>query len=203
MRRTLLAAACLLATQLANAGAIDKLQRFLDSTRTVRADFTQTVVARNGRKPQVSSGVMVISRPGRFRWQIDKPYEQLLVGDGEKIWIHDPDLRQVTVRKAGPTLGGTPAALLAGDSRIERDFTLREAGELNGLDWVEAVPKVADSGFEKVSLGFSGEDLRAMILLDSLGQSSSLVFSHVEHNPQLAPSLFRFTPPANTDVIGD
>lgn len=202
MRRTLLAA-CLFATQLANAGAIDKLQRFLDSTRTVRADFTQTVVARNGRKPQVSSGVMVISRPGRFRWQIDKPYEQLLVGDGEKIWIHDPDLRQVTVRKAGPTLGGTPAALLAGDSRIERDFTLREAGELNGLEWVEAVPKVADSGFEKVSLGFSGEDLRAMILLDSLGQSSSLVFSHVEHNPQLAPSLFRFTPPANTDVIGD
>ena len=202
MRRTLLAA-CLFATQLANAGAIDKLQRFLDSTRTVRADFTQTVVARNGRKPQVSSGVMVISRPGRFRWQIDKPYEQLLVGDGEKIWIHDPDLRQVTVRKAGPTLGGTPAALLAGDSRIERDFTLREAGELNGLDWVEAVPKVADSGFEKVSLGFSGEELRAMILLDSLGQSSSLVFSHVEHNPQLAPSLFRFTPPANTDVIGD
>ncbi|MCB1932466.1 MAG: outer membrane lipoprotein chaperone LolA [Candidatus Accumulibacter sp.] len=202
MRRTLLAA-CLFATQLANAGAIDKLQRFLDSTRTVRADFTQTVIARNGRKPQVSSGVMVISRPGRFRWQIDKPYEQLLVGDGEKIWIHDPDLRQVTVRKAGPTLGGTPAALLAGDSRIERDFTLREAGELNGLEWVEAVPKVADSGFEKVSLGFSGEDLRAMILLDSLGQSSSLVFSHVEHNPQLAPSLFRFTPPANTDVIGD
>ena len=202
MRRTLLAA-CLFATQLANAGAIDKLQRFLDSTRTVRADFTQTVIARNGRKPQVSSGVMVISRPGRFRWQIDKPYEQLLVGDGEKIWIHDPDLRQVTVRKAGPTLGGTPAALLAGDSRIERDFTLREAGELNGLEWVEAVPKVADSGFEKVSLGFSGEELRAMILLDSLGQSSSLVFSHVEHNPQLAPSLFRFTPPANTDVIGD
>lgn len=203
IRRTCLAVACLLAAHLANAGAIDKLHQFLDSTRTVRADFTQTVVGRSGRKPQVSSGVMVISRPGKFRWQIDKPYAQLLVGDGEKIWIHDPDLRQVTVRKAGPTLGGTPAALLAGDSTIEKDFTLREAGELNGLVWVEAVPKAADSGFEKVSLGFSGDELRAMILLDSLGQSSSLVFAHVERNPQLAPSLFRFTPPANTDVIGD
>jgi chaperone LolA len=90
------------ATQLANAAAIDKLHQFLDSTRTVRADFSQTVVARNGRQGQVSSGVMIISRPGKFRWQIDKPYAQLLVGDGEKIWIHDPDLRQVTVRKAGP-----------------------------------------------------------------------------------------------------
>jgi outer membrane lipoprotein carrier protein len=146
---------------------------------------------------------MIISRPGKFRWQIDKPYAQLLVGDGEKIWIHDPDLRQVTVRKAGPTLGGTPAALLAGDSRIEKDFSLREAGERDGLEWVEAIPKAPDSGFEKVSLGFAGDELRAMILLDSLGQTSSLVFAGIERNPQLAPSLFRFTPPANTDVIGE
>ena len=130
--RSLCAGACLLVAQLANAGAIDKLHQFLESTRTVRADFAQTVVARNGRQGQVSSGVMIISRPGKFRWQIDKPYAQLLVGDGEKIWIHDPDLRQVTVRKAGPTLGGTPAALLAGDSRIEKDFSLREAGEREG-----------------------------------------------------------------------
>ena len=201
--RSLCAGACLLVAQLANAGAIDKLHQFLESTRTLRADFAQTVVARNGRQGQVSSGVMIISRPGKFRWQIDKPYAQLLVGDGEKIWIHDPDLRQVTVRKAGPTLGGTPAALLAGDSRIEKDFSLREAGERDGLEWVEAVPKAADSGFEKVSLGFAGDELRAMILLDSLGQTSSLVFAGIERNPQLAPSLFRFTPPANTDVIGE
>jgi outer membrane lipoprotein carrier protein len=201
--RSLCAGACLLVAQLANAGAIDKLHQFLESTRTVRADFAQTVVARNGRQGQVSSGVMIISRPGRFRWQIDKPYAQLLVGDGEKIWIHDPDLRQVTVRKAGPTLGGTPAALLAGDSRIEKDFNLREAGERDGLEWVEAIPKAPDSGFEKVSLGFAGDELRAMILLDSLGQTSSLVFAGIERNPQLAPSLFRFTPPANTDVIGE
>ncbi|MBE2261018.1 MAG: outer membrane lipoprotein chaperone LolA [Candidatus Accumulibacter sp.] len=201
--RALLAALCALATPLAGAAAIDKLQHFLDSTRTVRADFTQTVVARNGRKPQVSSGVMIISRPGKFRWQIDKPYAQLLVGDGEKIWIYDPDLRQVTVRKVGAALGGTPAALLAGDSRIEKDFSLREAGEHDGLEWVEAIPKAPDSGFEKVRLGFAGNELSAMVLLDSLGQTSSLSFAHIERNPQLAPSLFRFTPPANTDVLGE
>ena len=200
---SLFAGACLLVTQLASAAAIDKLHQFLDSTRTVRADFSQTVVARNGRQGQVSSGVMIISRPGKFRWQIDKPYAQLLVGDGEKIWIHDPDLRQVTVRKAGPALGGTPAALLAGDSRIDKDFSLSESGERDGLEWVDAVPKAPDSGFEKVSLGFAGDELRAMILLDSLGQTSSLVFARIERNPQLAPSLFRFTPPPNTDVLGE
>ena len=201
--RALLAASCLLAAQAANAGAIDTLRLFLESTRTVRADFAQTVVARNGRQGQASSGAMMFSRPGKFRWQIDKPYSQLLVGDGERVWIHDPDLRQVTVRKAGAALGGTPAALLAGDSAIEHSFTLSEAGEREGLEWVEAIPKAQDSGFEKVRLGFAGRELRAMELFDSLGQKTSLVFSHLERNPRLAPSLFRFTPPANTDVIGD
>jgi outer membrane lipoprotein carrier protein len=112
-------------------------------------------------------------------------------------------LRQVTVRKAGAALGGTPAALLAGDSAIEKSFTLSEAGERDGLEWIEAIPKAPDSGFEKVRLGFAGSELRAMELFDSLGQTTSLVFSHLERNPRLAPSLFRFTPPANTDVIGD
>lgn len=203
IRPALLAAVCLFAAQAANAGAVDKLHQFLESTRTVRADFAQSVAARNGRKPQLSSGVMMFARPGKFRWEIEKPYAQLLVGDGERVWIHDPDLRQVTVRKVGSALGGTPAALLAGESTIEKNFALREAGDKDGLEWVEATPRSPDSGFEKVSLGFAGSDLRAMELLDSLGQTTSLRFSHLERNPRLAPSLFRFTPPVNADVIGE
>lgn len=201
--RTLLAAVCLAATQAAGAGAIDKLHQFFESTKSVRADFAQSVVGRNGQKPQLASGVMMFARPGKFRWQIDKPYAQLLVGDGEKVWIHDPDLRQVTVRKAGAALGSTPAALLAGDSTIETNFSLREAGEKNGLQWVDAIPRAPDSGFERVSLGFAGKDLQAMELLDSLGQTTSLRFARLERNPRLDASLFRFTPPANTDVLGD
>ena len=81
-----------------HAGAIDKLHRFLETTKTLRADFAQIVVAKHGKRPQQSAGVMMVSRPGKFRWQIDKPYSQLLVGDGEKIWMYDPDLRQVTVK---------------------------------------------------------------------------------------------------------
>ncbi|MFZ2853377.1 MAG: outer membrane lipoprotein chaperone LolA [Rhodocyclaceae bacterium] len=203
MRHLIFAAAFLLAAQAASAGAIDKLHRFLESTKTVRADFAQIVVAKNGRKPQQSTGVMMFSRPGKFRWQVEKPYSQLLVGDGEKVWIYDPDLRQVTTKKVGAALGGTPAALLAGDNAFEKNFSLHELGEREGMEWLEAVPKAQDSGFEKIRLGFAGSDLRAMELFDNFGQTTSLLFAHLERNPALAPSLFRFVPPAGADVIGE
>jgi outer membrane lipoprotein carrier protein len=203
MWRFLFSVVCLVSAQLASAGAVDKLHHFLDSTKTMRADFAQIVVAKNGKKPQQSTGVMMFSRPGKFRWQIEKPYSQLLVGDGDKVWIYDPEMRQVTTKKVGTALGGTPAALLAGDNTLEKNFTLREAGEREGFEWLEAIPKVQDSGFEKVRLGFAGNDLKAMELFDNFGQTTTLLFSRLERNPSLAPALFRFTPPAGADVIGD
>ena len=187
----------------ARAGAIDRLHGFLENTKTLRASFAQIVVARNGKRPQQASGVMLISRPGKFRWQIEKPYAQLLVGDGEKIWIHDPDLRQVTVKKMSAALGSTPAALLVGSNALEKDFSLRELGERDGMEWLEATPKSPDSGFEKLHLGFAGNDLKAMELFDNFGQTTSLAFTNIERNPSLAASNFRFTPPAGADVISD
>ena len=207
MKRLIFAAFCLIAAQASYAGAIDKLHHFLDTTKTLRAEFAQIVVAKNGKKPQQSTGAVMLSRPGKFRWQIEKPYMQLLVGDGEKVWIYDPDLRQVTVKKVDAALGSTPAAFLVGDSSgkntLEKNFTLREAGEREGLEWVEAIPKTPYSGFEKLQLGFDGNNLKAMELSDNFGQTTSLVFLHLESNPSLAPSLFRFTPPAGVDVIGE
>lgn len=203
IRRSLLTLVLLAATQFAHAGAIDKLRQFLDVTKTLRADFTQMVVAKNGKKPQISSGVMMFSRPGKFRWEVVKPYEQLLVGDGEKVWIFDPDLRQVTVKKVDAAIGATPAALLVGGDALEKNFKLSEAGAREGLDWVEAIPKSSDSGFEKLALGFEGSELKAMQLLDNFGQTTSLSFSRIEHNPSIAATQFRFTPPAGVDVIGE
>lgn len=204
LRVVFLCLAMLMLASSAQAAALDKLHRFLESTKTLRADFAQIVVAKNGRKPQQSTGVMLFDRPGKFRWQIEKPYSQLLVGDGEKIWMYDPELRQVTVRKVDAALGGTPAALLSGGSNVlEKEFTLREAGEHDGYEWLEAIPKAADSSFEKLRLGFAGNDLKAMELFDRFGQTTSLLFAHLERNPPLAAALFRFTPPAGVDVIGE
>ncbi len=188
---------------LAHAGAIDQLHQFLQSTRTLKAEFSQTVIAKSGRKPQQSSGLVAISRPGKLRWEIQKPYPQLVVGDGEKVWIHDPELQQVTVRKAGQAIGSSPAALLSGSNELEKNFTLKEAGSGDGLDWVEATPKASDSGFEKVRMGFAGGDLKAMELLDSFGQTTVVRFAKLERNPALPASVFRFTPPAGTDVVGE
>lgn len=188
---------------LAQAGAVDQLHDFLKNTRTLKAEFSQAVIARNGRKPQQSSGIVAISRPGKLRWEIQKPYPQLVVGDGEKIWIHDPELQQVTVRKAGQAISGSPAALLSGNNDLEKNFTLKEAGEAEGFAWVEATPKTGDSGFESVRLGFAGNDLKAMELQDSFGQTTLIRFTKIERNPALPAGTFKFTPPAGADVVGE
>lgn len=202
-QRLLSIAAIALLPALAHAGAIDQLHDFLKNTKTLKAEFAQAVIAKSGRKPQQSSGLVAISRPGKLRWEIQRPYPQLVVGDGEKIWIHDPELQQVTVRKAGQAIGGSPAALLSGSNELEKNFTLKEAGEAEGLNWVEATPKVSDSGFERVRLGFAGGDLKAMELLDSFGQTTLIRFSKVERNPMLPATTFKFTPPAGADVVGE
>lgn len=187
----------------AQAGAVDQLHDFLKTTKTLRAEFTQTVIGRSGRKPQQSAGVVAISRPGKLRWEIRKPYPQLVVGDGEKIWIHDPELQQVTVRKADKALGASPAALLAGSNELERNFSLRDGGEADGLQWVEATPRAGDSGFERIRLGLSGSELRAMELQDSFGQTTLISFAKIERNPALPVATFRFVPPAGADVVGE
>lgn len=207
MKKTLSQFASLLALALlpalAQAGAIDQLHDFLKNTRSFKADFSQALLAKNGRKPQQSSGTVAVARPGKLRWEIAKPYPQLVVGDGERFWIHDPELQQVTVRKADKALGASPAALLSGSNDLERNFNLREAGEADGLAWVEATPKSGDSGFERVRLGFAGADLQAMELFDSFGQTTLVRFSRIERNPNLPAATFKFTPPAGADVIGE
>lgn len=201
--KTLSTAALIIFPLLAQAGAVDQLHQFLSSTRTLKADFSQVVVAKSGRKPQQSSGVVAISRPGKLRWDIQQPYPQLVVGDGEKIWIYDAELKQVTVRKAGQAISGSPAALLAGSNELEKNFTLTEGGEADGMNWVEATAKVDESGFEKIRLGFVGADLKAMELFDNFGQTTHIRFSKLERNPQLPAATFKFIPPAGVDVVGE
>jgi len=185
------------------ADAQARLANFVSQTRGLKAQFTQTVIDRNGRKTQESSGTLFFSRPGKFRWVYQKPYAQLLVGDGKRLWIYDEDLDQVTVRKLDLAIGDSPAALLAGENDIEKRFNLKEAGSRAGLEWVEAAPKSKEGSFELVRLGFKGDTLHAMELKDNFGQTTLLRFTNLERNPAMGNSLFRFTPPKGVDVISD
>ncbi len=183
------------------AGGVDALKTFIGDTRTAKAVFSQTVLDQNGRLRQKSEGTLAFSRPGKFRWVYQKPYEQLIVGDGSRLWIYDADLEQVTVRKLGDALGSSPAALLAGSNDIEKHFTLKDAGSSEGLQWLEARPRSKESSFETVRMGFAGNTLAAMELRDSFGQTTLLKFSGMMKNPAVNASEFKFTPPKNADVI--
>jgi outer membrane lipoprotein carrier protein len=187
----------------AAADAIQRLHDYARETRTLSGSFSQVVHDRNGRKSQESGGELYFSRPGKFRWVYSKPYEQVIVGDGRKIWIYDADLEQVTVKKLDQAIGESPAALLAGSSDIDKYFHLKDAGRKDGLEWLEATPKGKEGSFERVRMGFRGNDLAAMELQDNFGQTTQLRFSGLERNPALGGSLFRFTPPKGVDVLGD
>jgi outer membrane lipoprotein carrier protein len=187
----------------AGAASTDRLKTFVEQTRSASADFTQTVLDRGGKKIQQASGNLQFSRPGKFRWTYDAPYQQLIVGDGTKLWIFDKDLNQVTARKLDDALGASPAALLAGDNAIEKNFELKNVAAKDGLEWLEATPKSSETTFERIRMGFRGADLDTMELKDQFGQLTVIRFTDLKRNPALAADLFTFTPPQGADVIGE
>jgi outer membrane lipoprotein carrier protein len=184
----------------ARADAVDALKDFVNTVKSGHARFTQTVTSPDGAKKKTSSGSFDFSRPNRFRFAYAKPYEQLIVADGQKVWIHDVDLNQVSVRKFSQALGATPAALLAGGS-LDKDFTLSPLPPKDGLEWAEAVPKSKEGTFQSVRIGFKGRDLSAVEITDSFGQRSLLQFTEFRPNAPVSPELFRFSAPKGADVI--
>ena len=185
------------------ASGLDDFLAFNSSSKTASGRFEQQVFDRGGKVVEKASGTFAFQRPGKFRWVYDKPHKQLLVGDGTKLWIHDPDLNQVTVKKIGAAISSTPAALLAGKDDITTLFTLRDAGTADGLSWVEATPKAQDTGFERVRLGLQGKTLAAMELHDQLGGRTLLRFTELKSNAPVTADSFRFTPPKGADVLED
>jgi len=185
------------------ANGLDDFLAFNAATKTATARFEQQAYDRAGKVVDRSSGSFSFARPGHFRWAYEKPHQQLLVADGKRLWIYDPDLKQVTVKRIDQAISSTPAALLAGKDDITSLFTLRDAGAANGLAWVEALPKAKDTGFDRVLLGLKGRTLAAMELYDQLGGHTLLRFEDLKANPALPPSTFQFTPPQGADVIDD
>jgi outer membrane lipoprotein carrier protein len=201
--RTAIVLLSLVAAVGARGASTDLLKSYLQDTTSAKARFAQIVVDKNLKQLQQATGTMQFVRPGKFRWEYDKPYEQTIVGDGAKLWIYDKDLNQVTVRKLDAALGSSPAALLAGSNEIEKAYDITSLGSQDGLDWLQAIPKSKDTTFERIKLGFGRGGLEAMELRDQFGQSTVIKFASVERNPRISPDVFRFTPPKGADVITD
>lgn len=204
MLRTLMAPVAALvlsvATTVAHADAVDTLREFVRDVKSGRAAFTQTVTSPDGAKKKTSSGRFEFSRPDRFRFAYAKPFEQLIVGDGKQVWLHDVDLNQVSVRPMSAALGATPAALLAGKS-LDTDFDLSAQPSANGLDWALAQPKQKDGAFQSLRVGFRGKTLAAVEIVDGFGQRSVLQFDGFETNAVLPDDTFRFTAPKGAEVL--
>ncbi len=187
----------------AHADAVARFRIFVNTTPSATAQFEQKVYDRSGKLVQESRGRFAFLRPGRFTWTYVAPNPQRIVGDGARVWIYDEDLNQVTVRRMAKALGSTPAALLAGSAEVEQAFELADAGERDGLSWLDARPLDKEAGFEKIRLGLGVAGVQAMELVDHFGQTTRLRFTNLTRNPSFGADAFRFVPPKGSDVLGE
>ena len=185
----------------AQASAIDQLRAFMSGTPSARGEFEQRSPAQGKRGPENSSGSFAFTRPGKFRWEVRKPFEQLLVADGEQLFFYDRDLNQVTIKRLGEALGQTPAAVLFGTGDPARSFALRELPERDGLAWVELTPHSREAGVHRIAIGFRDGLPVQMEVLDAFARTSTFTFRAIVRGPALAPETFRFAIPAGADVL--
>jgi len=191
------------ATATAAPTGAESLRRFFTDVSRFTAQFEQLLIDETGATIQESKGRLWIERPNKFRWDYDTPYKQQIISDGERLWVYDEDLKQVTVRALKSGLLDTPAVLLAGQGRLEEQFQVRDAGVANNVAWVELIPKNKDSGFEKIRLAFEQGRLRGFELIDGLGQMTRFTLRGESENKPISAARFTFTPPAGVDVVGE
>ncbi len=178
------------------------LDKFLTETQTMSASFSQTLKAADGQLLQESAGRFYLQRPGKFRWNYTEPYPQEIVSDGERVWIYDVDLAQVTVQKQGTGRDNTPMALLQNRQSLEQAFEIHERGTEGGLHRIELVNRQLDTDFDRVVIGLDQTGLRYLQLHDQFDQTTQIFFSELRSNPALEPAVFEFTPPEGVDVFG-
>ncbi len=203
MRVALLLLVSICAPALAAESARSRMEAFSANLQSVRADWTQTVTAANGEIGDEARGTLALEAPRQFRWEALEPYRQLIVADGRKVWVYDPDLLQVTVRDQGAAEAHSPLTVLTDLSQLDRDFFASESGERDGLAWLKLVSRAPEPEFEYAELGFSDSGLERMIFKDLLGNVTEIRFDDWQRNADLPADTFRFTPPDDVDVIGD
>jgi outer membrane lipoprotein carrier protein len=203
MRHLFLLSLLISTSALAADGARARMDAFAKDLNSVSADFEQHVLDPNGGAGKSSNGTLALKAPRQFRWETKTPYQQLIVADGETVWIYDPDLEQVTVRAQGTEEAHSPLTVLTDLSQLDRDFTASEQGGHDGLTWLRLKSKDKEPQFEFADLGFDAAGLARMVFKDALGNSTEIHFSNWRRNPKLAADAFRFTPPQGVDIVGD
>ena len=181
----------------------EAFERFFNEINTLEARFGQVVLDENLNAIDDGQGTVWIKRPGRFRWNYEPPEAQEIVGDGERVWLHDIALEQVTVRDQAQALGRTPAILLAGSGDLDRDYEIEDIGTQGHVDWVNLIPEDPESGFTEVRIGFENSRLRLMELIDTLDQRTRISFIDLKENATVEDRIFEFVPPIGTDVIDE
>ena len=185
------------------ADGYERLDRFFEKVTTFKASFIQVVLDENLLALEESSGLLWIARPGRFRWDYESVHGQSIVADGEVLWLYDVELEQVTRRAQESAIGQTPAVLLSGGQQYRKDYDVTILGRQGAVNWISLVPKVSDGSFAEIQLGFEGETLRLIQLLDELNQITRVTLANVVENEPIPDSVFRFVPPTGVDVISD
>ncbi len=201
--RTSILATALISTG-AIAGARDRLVAFTTDLKGLDGQFTQQVFDGRGQLKETSSGRVALSAPRLFRWEYQKPYEQLIVADGKNVWVYDPDLQQATVRPQGIEEQNSPLSALIDPNGLDRQFQVTEAGPSDGLEWLELTPREeGDASFQSARLGWGANGLDRMEIVDMVGQRTEIRFANWRRNPGFATGTFRYAPAAGVDVVGD
>ncbi len=185
------------------ADGYERLDRFFEKVTTFKASFIQVVLDENLLALEETSGLLWIARPGRFRWDYESVHRQSIVADGEVLWLYDVELEQVTRRAQESAIGQTPAVLLSGGQQYRKDYNVTILGRQGAVYWISLVPKFSDGSFAEIQLGFEGETLRLIQLLDELNQITRVTLANVVENEPIPDSVFRFVPPTGVDVISD
>lgn len=183
--------------------ARSRLDAFSNGLTAVSGGFEQAVVDGDSGKTKTSRGTVALKAPRQFRWETVTPFKQTIIADGDKVWVYDPDLEQVTVRPQGTEEAHSPLTVLTDLSQLDRDFTASEQGEHDGLVWLRLKSKDKEPQFEYADLGFDARGLSRMVFKDAFGNSTEIRFSAWQRNAKLAADTFKFTPPNGVDVIGD
>ncbi|NII10549.1 outer membrane lipoprotein chaperone LolA [Oleiagrimonas sp. C23AA] len=183
--------------------ARQQLDAFAHNLHAIKGDFSQTLTNANGQSGKPSTGTLALEAPREFRWEVNAPYKQLIVADGGHVWMYDPDLEQVTVRRQSAAEAHSPLTVLTDLSQLDHEFTVANLGDKDGLAWLRLKPTDDNPQFEYADLGFAEGQLREMRFRDQLGNTSRIQFSHWQRNVSLPAKLFNFTPPKGADVVGD